>query len=227
MGLELIFFDMEGTLFSKDGVRQEHRNEFSFHSLWSRLMHELGPEAVSADSETVRKWIAGEYTSYVQWCQETLEILQRHGLDKPLFERTMAQVSMNKGVEKTIVALKKKGIKTAIVSGGFMAQARQAQQKLRINHSFAAVDLLWDESGGLDHWNIFPSDFRGKVDFVHLIRREYGLPLEACGFVGDGGNDIYIAQEVGTSFAFQAEPDLKAVATHSIESFEELLSYLD
>jgi phosphoserine phosphatase len=227
MALELIFFDMEGTLFSKDHVTMEHREDFGFHSLWSRLMHELGPEATTADQVTVRKWIAGGYDSYIQWCEETLFILQKYGLNKPLFEQTMAQVSLNKGVRETLAALNQKGIKTAIISGGFMAQARQAQQQLRINHSFAAVDLFWNESGDLEHWNIFPSDFKGKVDFVHLIRREYGLPLESCGFVGDGGNDIYVAQEVGTSFAYQAEPDLQDVATYSIESFEEILAYID
>ena len=227
MGLELIFFDMEGTLISKNGARRENSAEFGFHSLWSRLMHALGPKAVSEDQENVRKWIAGHYTSYVQWCDETLGVLQKHGLNKALFEKTMAGDSFNQGVEATLAVLKEKGIKTAIVSGGFMAQARQAQHKLRINHSFAAADLFWGRSGSLEHWNIFPSDFKGKVEFVHLLRREYGLPLEACGFVGDGGNDVYIAQEVGTSFAFQADPELNAVATHQIESFEEILPYLD
>ena len=227
MPLELIFFDMEGTLFSKEHVKRPNRDEFGFHSLWSRLMYELGPAAVEADKETVRKWMAGEYQSYVQWCDETLWILKKHGLTKNLFNNAMADISLNEGVEKTLNAINRKGIKTAIISGGFMAQARQAQQRLRINHSFAAADLFWDQSGLLDHWNIFPSDFKGKVDFVHMIRREYNLPREACGFVGDGGNDIYVAQEVGTSFAYRAEPDLKAVSTHAIESFEEILAYLD
>lgn len=227
MGLELIFFDMEGTLFSKDHAQDADRKEFGFHSLWSRLMHALGPEAVREDQGTVRKWMSGGYRSYVQWCDETLGILKNHGLTESVFQEAMAQVSLNEGVEETLDALNRKGIKTAIVSGGFMAQARQAQQRLRINHSFAAADLFWDESGRLDHWNIFPSDFKGKVDFVNLIRREYDLPREACGFVGDGGNDIYVAQEVGVSFAYRAEPDLEAVSTHSIDSFQEILSYLD
>jgi phosphoserine phosphatase len=227
MGLELIFFDMEGTLFSKDHAKNANPEEFGFHSLWSALMRGLGPAALREDQESVRKWMTGGYTSYVKWCDETLCIFKKYGLTKNLFREAMAQVSLNEGVEETLEELNKKGIKTAIVSGGFMAQARQAQHRLRINHSFAAADLFWDESGFLDHWNIFPSDFKGKVDFVNLIRREYDLPREACGFVGDGGNDIYVAQEVGTSFAYRADPDLKAVSTHSIESFGEILSYLD
>ena len=227
MGLELIFFDMEGTLISKRAGGGNNGTDYAEHSLWARLMTALGPQALDRDRETVRKWLAGGYANYTQWCHETLEILRDNGLTQAVFEKTMAGDSFNPGVAKTISAINARGIKTAIVSGGFMAQARLAQHRLRINHSFAAVDLFWDASGALDHWNIFPSDYRGKVEFLHLLRREYGLPKEACGFVGDGGNDVYIAQEVGTSFAFQAEPELRAVATHAIDSFEEILSHLD
>ncbi len=227
MRLELIFFDMEGTLISKKNPPNKTGSDHAHHSLWSRLMNALGEEASAQDQKMVRKWLAGGYANYVQWCHDTLEILRCHGLTRTIFETTMAHDFFNPGVEDTLSAISARGIKTAIVSGGFMAQARQAQHRLRINHSFAAVDLFWDRSGRLEHWNITPSDYRGKVDFLNLLRREYGLPREACGFVGDGGNDVYIAREVGTSFAFQAEPELRAVATHSVDSFEEILLHLE
>jgi phosphoserine phosphatase len=107
-----------------------------------------------------------------------------------------------------------------------MAQARQAQMELKITHAYAAVDLLWDTTGQLVHWNIFPSDYAGKVDFVTLLRREYGLSRDACGFVGDGKNDVLIAQEVGTSFAYQAHPELRVAASYAIEDFAEILRYI-
>jgi phosphoserine phosphatase len=129
-------------------------------------------------------------------------------------------------VQETYRHLHQCGLKTAVVSGGFIAQARRAQQAWQIIHAYAAVDLLWDPEGFLVHWNLFPSDYAGKVDFVRLLMREYGLPREACGFVGDGRNGVLIAQEVGLSFAYQAHPELCLVATHVIDEFSQLLPWM-
>jgi phosphoserine phosphatase len=88
------------------------------------------------------------------------------------------------------------------------------------------VDLFWDDDGVLVHWNIFPSDYEGKVDFVRLLMREYGVRREECGFVGDGKNDVPIAREVGTSFAYQAQPELRDVATHEVDELTEILRWI-
>jgi phosphoserine phosphatase len=117
-------------------------------------------------------------------------------------------------------------VKTAVVSGGFVEQARKAQVDLRLTHIYSAAELYWDDGGNLIHWNMFPSDFEGKVDFVRLLMREYKLTPEQCGFVGDGKNDVFIAKEVGVSFAYQAHDELKAVATYELEEFAGILSFM-
>jgi phosphoserine phosphatase len=225
--MKLLFLDMEGTIFAKQKV-QLRAGEPAYHnSLWSRLGHELGPRAQEEDARTIVKWEAGEYASYMDWCDETLRIYRSHGLTRDFFERVLASISYNPGVESTCHTLHERGIKTAIVSGGFLEQARRAQLDLKITHAYAAADLLWGPDGQLLHWNILPSDYEGKVDFVRLMMREYGLRREECGFVGDGKNDVFIAQEVGTSFALQGHPELRVVANHAIEEFSEILSWLD
>jgi phosphoserine phosphatase len=112
------------------------------------------------------------------------------------------------------------------VSGGFVAQARRAQIDLRIRHAYAATDLYWGDDGKLVHWNIYPSDFDGKVDFVNLLIREYGFGTEECAFVGDGANDVAIASAVGVSFAYNAHQDLRSVASHAITDFRQILTLL-
>jgi phosphoserine phosphatase len=226
MSIQLFFLDMEGTLYAKQHIQHRAGEPHYHHSLWARLMYELGPGALAEDAQTILKWEAGLYTSYIAWCDESVRILQKHGLTRQRFEDIVTTIAYNPGVKETIQALHQRHIKTAIISGGFMTQARQAQMELKITHAYAAIDLLWETSGQLVHWNILPSDYAGKVDFVKLLRREYGLSRDACGFVGDGKNDVLIAQEVGTSFAYQAHPELRVAASHAIEDFAEILRYL-
>jgi phosphoserine phosphatase len=226
MGIELIFFDMEGTIFAKQASPHRGEKEAAYPGLWSRLMSELGTDAMREDAETIRKWESGEYSTYLDWVDESIRILQQYGLTKPLFDRIVESVPYNPGVEETFRLLTSRGVKTALVSGGFIEQAKKAQVDLRITHIYSAADLYWDKAGHLIHWNMFPSDFEGKVDFVRLLMREYKLTPEQCGFVGDGKNDVFIAKEVGTSFAYQAHKELRAVATYEIQDFSEILSFI-
>jgi len=128
-------------------------------------------------------------------------------------------------------ALREKGLRLALISGGFKAQADRALLDLRINHAFAACELLWDERGNLVHWNLLPCDYEGKVDFMKLIMKEHGLAPDECAFVGDGKNDVALARVVGVSVAFNGAPELREVSTHSVEQargkedFSEILRF--
>jgi phosphoserine phosphatase len=225
--MKLLFLDMEGTIFAKQQIQLSPEESTHHHSLWSRLSHELGPAALEDEAASIRKWEAGEYQGYMEWCDESLRNLQRHGLKRSFFERILESIPYNPGVEETFGVLHKRSLKTAIVSGGFIEQARRAQQDLKITHAYAAADLFWDADGAPVHWNIFPSDYEGKVDFVRLLMREYGMRQEECGFVGDGKNDVWIAKEVGTSFAYRAVRELRDVATYQVDEFNEILQWID
>lgn len=227
MGIQLLFVDMEGTVFTKQQItfRPGELNH-EHHSLWPRLMRELGAFALADNEKTVIKWDAGEYRSYLDWIDDCLDIYKKHGLTKSMFDEALDSIPYNPGVEETFKSLHQQGIKTAIVSGGFIEQARRAQQDLKITHAYASADLFWSSDGALEHWNIFPSDFQGKVEFMHLLMKEYQLSKEACAFIGDGKNDVFIAQEVGKSFAYRAHPELCAVATHSVNEFTEILQWI-
>jgi phosphoserine phosphatase len=224
--IRLLFLDMEGTIFAKQRIRLRNGEEQEHNSLWSRIAHELGPEALEADAKTVEKWEAGQYESYMDWCSESLQIHQKYGMTRKLFDRIQAGIPYSPEVEETLAEVHRREIKTAIVSGGFLSQARRAQQELGITHAYAAADLFWDREGKLVHWNILPSDYEGKVDIVRLLMREYKLTTEDCAFVGDGKNDAHIAKQVGLSFAYRAHPELQAASTHSIEDFSEILRFL-
>lgn len=227
MGIKLLFVDMEGTLFAKqqvDFLPGELNHEH--HSLWPRLMTELGRPALADNEETVIKWDSGGYNSYLEWIDDCLDIYRKHGLTKDRFNNALDSIPYNPGVSETFKRLNQQGIKTAIVSGGFIEQARRAQQDLKITHAYASADLYWGQDGVLEHWNTFPSDFEGKAEFMRMLMKEYQLNTKDCAFIGDGQNDVFIAQEVGQSFAYRAHPDLCKVANYSVDEFSEILQYL-
>jgi phosphoserine phosphatase len=227
--IKLIFFDMEGTIFKKV-IKYSKGN--TAPSAWTLIAQHLGPEALKEEDETKDKWTYGKYTGYVEWMRDTIKIHKKYGLTKQFFRRVMNSIEYHDGVRKTFKELKSKGYITALISGGFKAQADRAQKDLLIDHSFAACEYFWDKKGRLLHWNLLPSDYEGKIRFMKLIMKEYGLSPEECAFVGDGRNDVHLAKEVGLSISFNGAEELQRVCTHSInqeegrEDFKEILKYL-
>lgn len=228
--IKLVFFDMEGTLFKKI---IEFSKGNTAPSAWTLLATHLGPEALKEEDETKDKWTEGKYAGYVEWMEDTVIIHKKYGLTKNFFNKVIDSIKYHKGVKETFKELNKRGIKTALISGGFKANADRAQKDLKITHSFAACEYFWDKNGKLLHWNLLPCDYEGKVDFMKLIMKEHRLSPEECAFVGDGKNDVFLAKEVGTSIAFNGAEELQRASTYSVNQkkgevdFREILKYIN
>jgi len=226
--IKLIFFDMEGTLFKKT-IKFAKGN--TAPSAWTLIAKHLGEKALAEEDITKDKWNNGKYSGYVEWMEETISIHKKYGLTKNFFDNVMNSIDYHNGVKETFKELNKKEYITALISGGFKAQADRAQKDLKIKHSFAACEYFWNKNGTMLHWNLLPCDYEGKVDFMKLIMKEHGLSPEECAFVGDGKNDIFLAKEVGTSISFNGPEELQRISTHSInqekdkEDFTAILKY--
>ncbi|HQH26884.1 MAG TPA: HAD-IB family phosphatase [Oligoflexia bacterium] len=215
--LRLIFFDLEGTLFRK--VLKDSTGDTA-PSAWSLLARHLGPEAAAEEEETKVKWTAGGYAGYVEWMEDTIRIHQKYGLNRCFFESVMSAAQYHPGVEETFACFHRHSVRTAVISGGFKAQADRAARELKIHHVFAACEYYWDDAGQLVWWNLLPCDYEGKKDFMRLIMQEHGFAAEQCAFVGDGRNDIALAGAVGTSISFNGAAELAAVCTAAVEQPE-------
>ena len=137
----------------------------------------------------------------MEWMEETLRIHKKFNLRKETFEKILDQIEFRNGVEEVFREIHSNNIPSCLISGGFKYQADKAQIKLKIKHAFTACEYFWDESGFLNHWNLLPSDERGKVSFMKLLISEYSIDKKQCAFIGDGENDILLADEVGFSIA--------------------------
>src|SRR5262249_27391681 len=154
----------------------------------------LGPDAVSAEVETHGRWHRGEYRSYLDWMKDTIRIHQHYGLTQSLFQHLIDSAEYNTGVPETLVSIDRSNYEILLVSGGFRELAARVQSDFAIRHAFAACEYIFDAGGRLTGFNLLPCDFDGKIDFIRLMLREYGLAQEDWVFVGDGANDVPIAK---------------------------------
>ena len=212
--IKLIFFDMEGVIF-ETGVIEKRKAVTA--SVWPIIAKRLGPECEKDENIGKEKWAQGEFKNYLEWCEYTIEFHKKYGLTMEQYYDIINNVKYMGGAKETFKELKKKGYKTVVVSGGFKNLANRAIRDLDIDHTFAAVEYFFDEkTGKLVSWNILPTDYEGKIDFLRLMMREYKLHPQECAFIGDGVNDIPLAKEVGMSIAFNGRKELQEITTYSI-----------
>lgn len=212
---KIIFMDLEGTLLQTD---RRLDNGKVAPSAWTTLAERLGEECLREEEKTKEKWIMGEYPGYVEWMRDTIRIHKEYGLTRIIFEEIINSAKLMPGAKEAIAEFKSRGAITAIISGGFKALADRVQRELKIDHALSGCEYFFnDKTGEVDHYNLLPSDVQGKADFMQLIAKEHGITKDQCVFVGDGKNDVHLAQAVGLSIAFNAQDELKAVATVSID----------
>jgi phosphoserine phosphatase len=214
--MKLLVVDVEGTLFDRS-VRLAGTDLDS--TIWQAIAEALGPDAVREEIETHRRWQAGEYRTYVDWMKATIEIHERYGLRDAVFRDLIDSAAYRPGVLDTFASLDRTAYETVLITGGFRELAARAQRDLSIRHAFAACEYLFDGHGQLASYNLLPCDFDGKLDFVHLMLREYQLGADDWVFIGDGANDAPIAAAAPYSIGLDPHPALAAVVTRVTDSF--------
>jgi phosphoserine phosphatase len=217
--LKLLVFDVEGTLYQTK-VRLPGTSIDS--TIWQGIAEALGPEAMAAEVHTHEKWHCGSYPSYLDWMKDTIQIHKNFGLTGNKFSNLILSAEYNIGVPETIRKIDRSQFEIVLISGGFRELAARAQIDFDIHHAFAACEYMFDKAGVLRGYNLLPCDFHGKIDFIQLMLREYGLGADDWIFVGDGANDVPIARIAPLSVAYAAHRDLRAVAKYKIQAFTEL-----
>jgi phosphoserine phosphatase len=217
--MKLLVLDVEGTLF-RTQIRLPGAHIDS--TIWQGIAHRLGQDAIREEVATHDRWAKGEYRSYLDWMRDTIVIHQRYGLTEMAFRELIDAAEYNPNVLDALSRIDRASFEPVLVSGGFRELAARAQRDLNIFHAFAACEYFFGQDGLLQTFNLLPCDFNGKIDFILLMLREYGLGKEDWVFIGDGANDVPIAKAAPVSIAYRPHPRLREVATHSIDDFAEL-----
>ncbi len=164
---KMIFMDLEGTLLQKAIHLDDGRVA---PSAWTLLAERLGPRALEEEQATKDLWLKGGYRSYIIWMQDTIKIHQKYGLTAQVFEEVINSVQEMPGARKAVSRFHKRGVITAVISGGFKALTDRVQRDFKIHHGLSGCEYFFSrQTGQLEHWNLLPSDYEGKVHFVRAI----------------------------------------------------------
>lgn len=216
--IKMFFFDMEGTLFKKNHALD---NGKVAPSAWTVLAKVISHNCYLEEEESKDKWLRGEYPSYTAWMADTIRIQIKHEMRKEHLDRVIESSEMHKGATELLEYLRSEGVVTALISGGFKQLADIAQVELGIDHSYSACEYFFDNNGRVKHFNLLPTDEQGKLIFMQHLADEYNVSLDQCAFIGDGKNDVFLAKACGTSIAFNAQSELKAISTYCLDQGNE------
>jgi len=139
------------------------------------------------------------------------------GLDEVVLEEVAAELRLSEGAEKLVSTLRRIGLRTAIISGGFGYFGRRLQQRLGIDYVFAnELDIADGRVTGRVVGRIV--DGARKAELLREIAAREGIALEQVIAVGDGANDLPMLGIAGLGIAFRAKPIVKESARHAIST---------
>ena len=215
---------MDGVLFDIVGYNENGKKVAI--SSWNAVFDHAG---IYHEHERLKeKFIKGEFPSYMEWTDEACKVLQINGLTKEKFIKIIESRPLMTGAKETFEELKKRGYKTAVITGSFKALAERAQRLLGLDYVVAHCELVFNENGGLKEWQLTPCDFEGKVEYFDKLSAKLGLASSECAFIGDEVNDIPIFKKAGLSIAFNCHKEEAKEAAHTViekKDLSEILSF--
>jgi len=192
----LFVFDMDSTLIQGETIDELAK------------MAGVGDQVVAITASAMR----GE----IQF-QESFR--RRVGLLKGLPEARVLEVveriPLMEGTERLFRTLKARGVKTAILSGGFTFFGSYLKEKLGVDYVFANE---LDVQDGFVTGEVLGRIVDGarKAELVMEIAGRENIPLEQVVAIGDGANDLPMLGLAGMGVAFHAKPVVRASAEFSV-----------
>ena len=143
------------------------------------------------------------------------------GLDFSILGEVAGRLRLTPGARTLIRTLRRAGLRTAIVSGGFTEITERLAADLGVDH--AAANTLEIVDGRLTGRLVGKVvDRAGKARILRQIAETEGIPLEQVVAVGDGANDLDMLAAAGLGIAFNARSSVRDAADAALN-----VPYLD
>lgn len=189
---QLVAFDMDSTLIQAECIDE--------------IAKEAGVgEQVAAVTEAAMRGeldFAGSLTNRVALLK---------GLDVHVLESVYERIELMPGATELFDALQAKGVKTAILSGGFAFFAWRFAERLGVDA--VRCNDLESIDGMLSGRTAGPIvDAQAKADHLINLAQQWGIPLDQTASVGDGANDLKVMAAAGLGVAFCAKPAVQEQA---------------
>ncbi|KAK8024023.1 phosphoserine phosphatase [Apiospora rasikravindrae] len=206
----LVVFDMDSTLITQEVI-----------DLLAATLKDP-PDLAQQVADITHRAMLGELEFDAAF-KERVQLLK--GLPVSLFEQLRPILDVTTGVPDLIKALKRLGVKTAVLSGGFLPLTSWLAQELGIDYAHAnEVEL--DDAGR------FTGEVKGRIvgkerkrELLLEIAEKEGIALSQVVAVGDGANDLLMMDAAGLGVAWNAKPrvQMEACARLNGESLMDLL----
>ena len=174
-----------------------------------------------ADMQGLKPQVAAITEAAMRGEMEFAESLRRRvallaGLDEHALQRVYDEyLRLSPGAETMLEALKARGIKTLLVSGGFVFFTERLKVRLGLDYAHAnTLEIVNGKLTGKVLGKIL--DAQGKADWLVKIREELTLKPEQVIAMGDGANDLKMMAQAGISIAYHAKPVVRAQANYAL-----------
>lgn len=192
----LLVMDMDSTLISIECIDE------------IADMYQLKPQVAEITEAAMR----GEI-DFAESLRRRVALLE--GLDEGALQRVYDErLQLNPGAEAMLTALKQHGIKTLLVSGGFVFFTERLKQRLSLDFAHAnTLEIADGKLTGKVHGHIV--DAQGKAEWLVNVRNELELKPEQVIAMGDGANDLKMMAHAGVSIAYHAKPVVREQASYA------------
>lgn len=193
----LLVMDMDSTLISIECIDE------------IADMQGLKPQVAAITESAMR----GEI-DFAESLRRRVALLQ--GLEENALQRVYDErLRLNPGAETMLAALKQHGIKTLLVSGGFVFFTERLKRRLGLDYAHAnTLEVVNGRLTGRVLGSIL--DAQGKSDWLVRTREELGLEQGQVLAMGDGANDLKMMAHAGVSIAYHAKPVVRVQATYAL-----------
>jgi phosphoserine phosphatase len=172
-------------------------------------MQGLKPEVAAITEAAMRGEI--DFAESLRRRVALLEGLDEHALQRVYDER----LKLTPGAETLLAALKSHGIRTLLVSGGFVFFTERLKARLGLDYTSAnTLEIAHGKLTGRVSGKIL--DAQGKADSLVKTRDELQLRPEQVIAIGDGANDLKMMARAGISIAYHAKPVVRDQADYAL-----------
>jgi phosphoserine phosphatase len=133
------------------------------------------------------------------------------GLEEARVHSLLQRIALTEGAEHLIRTLKKRGCRTAILSGGFSFVGRWLQSRLGVDFVHTN-DLQIRDGRVIGEVDSEIVDGARKAELFLRIAQSEGVPRTATIAVGDGANDLPMMELAALGVAFRAKPKVREQA---------------
>ncbi|MCC8035123.1 MAG: phosphoserine phosphatase SerB [Rikenellaceae bacterium] len=139
------------------------------------------------------------------------------GLEESQLKEVADNLPITEGLDRLMTVLKRIGLKTAILSGGFTYFGNWLKQKYGFDYIYAnELEIVEGKLTGNYVGDIV--DGKRKAELLRLLAQVENVDIRQTIAVGDGANDLPMLSIAGLGIAFHAKPKVKENARQSLST---------